>query len=93
MPDTNRDDRLLTTLDNPYNPFVDFSSWLAEDTKLGYNTCGLLARLVPSTEGLTDELIHDVYQDAVDRILEIDPFGVHVAVTPDFYNTASKSAV
>ena len=38
-------DYMLTTVDNPFNPFTEFDSWLAYDEQSGYNTNGLLARL------------------------------------------------
>lgn len=34
----------LTTVDNNWNPFTQFSEWYNEDVNLGYNTCGLLAK-------------------------------------------------
>lgn len=36
---------MLTTVDNPFNPFNEFESWFAFDTTNGYNTCGLIARV------------------------------------------------
>ncbi len=36
---------MLTTEDNPYNPFTNFDEWYAFDTQKGYNTCGYLARV------------------------------------------------
>ena len=38
-------DLMVTTVDNPYNPFTEFYEWLSFDIEKGYNTCGLLARL------------------------------------------------
>ena len=35
---------LLTTIDNPYNPFKDWDSWFAYDMQKGYRTCQILDR-------------------------------------------------
>ena len=34
---------MLTTIDNPFDPFEDFASWFVFDSKEGYNSCGLLS--------------------------------------------------
>jgi hypothetical protein len=36
---------LLTTKDNPFDPFEDWESWYNYDTLKGYDTCGYLARV------------------------------------------------
>ena len=36
-------DSMLTTFDNPFNPFTEFDRWWKEDLLLGHNCCGLLA--------------------------------------------------
>ena len=33
---------MLTTIDNPYNPFKDWDSWFAYDLQKGYRTCQIL---------------------------------------------------
>lgn len=38
------EDYMLTTRDNPYNPFEQWDQWVAFDEKMEYFTCGLLAR-------------------------------------------------
>ena len=37
--------RILSTVDNPYDPRTDWDEWFNYDTTHGYNTCGLVARL------------------------------------------------
>ena len=37
---------MLTTMDNPFNPFIQYNEWYAYDVNKGYNTCAYLARLV-----------------------------------------------
>lgn len=39
-------DVMLTTIDNPYNPFTNFDEWWAFDISHGYNTCAYLSRIV-----------------------------------------------
>lgn len=64
----------LTTVDNKWNPFTQFSEWYNEDVfVLGYNTCGLQARKL--TEYLNknhlnlEELSDYEYAKIVDSII------------------------
>ena len=34
---------MLSTSDNPYNPFTQFKEWYSFDISKGYNTCSYLA--------------------------------------------------
>lgn len=63
----------LTTIDNPYNPFDDFTSWLMFDIQKGYDTNGTLARIVDIREDMTEEEQNSEIERAIDRIIEIDP--------------------
>ena len=36
---------MLSTIDNPFNPFDDFDSWFHYDIEKGYNSCSYLARI------------------------------------------------
>ena len=46
---------MLTTIDNPFNPFTNFDDWYAFDTSKGYNTCAYLDRICNSSENFTEE--------------------------------------
>lgn len=45
---------MLTTTDNPFDPFTQFIDWYRYDTDKGYNTCGYMARLVALSDDLSD---------------------------------------
>jgi hypothetical protein len=45
---------MLTTVDNPYNPFTQWDDWFAFDERHGHHTPALLARLVISSEELSE---------------------------------------
>lgn len=65
---------MLTTKDNPFNPFDDFDSWYQFDEAKGYRTCGLVARLAHSSSGLSwgDQQISIAL--AIDEVLSTFPF-------------------
>ena len=65
----------LTTFDNPYNPFTNFEDWWRFDVEHGYNTCGLIARVARTSEGLTDEEEDFIIEAAIDDILRLDLTG------------------
>lgn len=64
--------RMLSTVDNPYDPRTSWDEWFAFDTARGYNTCGLLARLCTSSDSLSEELEIEEIENAIDRILNLD---------------------
>ena len=44
----------LTTIDNPFNPFEDFTSWFLFDCEKGYNTCCYLAKIAKTSDSLSE---------------------------------------
>lgn len=60
---------MLTTKDNPYNPFTQFDDWYAFDVSQGYNTCALLARLAMTSYSLTDKENQREIEAAIDSII------------------------
>lgn len=41
---------MLTTFDNPYNPFDEFTSWFMFDEEKGYHSCAYLGRIANTPE-------------------------------------------
>lgn len=64
--------RMLSTVDNPYDPRTSWDEWFAYDTTHGYHTCGLVARLCTSTDSLTENLEVEEIEKTIDRILKLD---------------------
>lgn len=64
----------LTTFDNPYNPFEDFTQWFLFDVSKGYNTCGLIARLENVSEDMTEQESFDEHERVINSIINNDVF-------------------
>ena len=73
----------LTTFDNPYNPFTQFSSWFLFDVEKGYNSCGYLARIAKTSEQLTDEENNAELERAIDEIIYNDFMNIYKKVRDD----------
>ena len=67
----------LTTFDNPYDPFTDFTSWYLFDVEMNYNTCSRLARIARLRDDMTDEEEMQEVERAIDEIIFYDPFNVY----------------
>lgn len=63
---------LITTIDNPYNPFSEYEDWLRFDEENGYNTQNYVARVL-QVKDLDDSLSEDEKLDiALESILSIN---------------------
>jgi hypothetical protein len=67
---------MLTTVDNPFDPFTRFDEWLAYDTKLGYDTPGMLARIAKVSNDLSEPDQALAVQDAIDEIVNENVSGM-----------------
>lgn len=71
-----RPEYMLSTTDNPYDPFTQWDEWLLWDTTAGYHTSGLLARVARSSSELSDADQYVVIQEAIDEIVRENVLGV-----------------
>ena len=72
---------MLTTVDNPYDPFTQFDEWYAYDEQNGYQSCGLLARLATTSDKLTEEQNDKILDDTMNDIVKLFP-GLYKKVNP-----------
>lgn len=52
--ETNTKELMLSTSDNPFNPFEQFKEWYAFDVSHGYNTLGYLAAVAETSDDQFD---------------------------------------
>ena len=74
-------EQMLTTVDNPYNPFTQYDDWFAWDESAGYHTCSLLARVTRTSDDMSEADQEVAYRDAIDEIVEENVSGVHRLVS------------
>ena len=60
---------MLTTFDNPYNPFDEFTSWFMFDED---HSCAYLGRIAKTSEQLSDEENAQEIERAIDEIIKYD---------------------
>lgn len=70
----------ITTFDNPYDPFKDFTNWFLFDVEKGYDTCAYLDRVSHTSDALTDEENEDEIERAIDEIIKYDFTNVYKKV-------------
>lgn len=63
---------MLTTFDNPYNPFVNFDDWYRFDMDKGYNSCAYLDRIAKTSSQLSDKENDEEVERAIDEIIKYD---------------------
>lgn len=68
---------MLTTVDNPWNPFTNFREWNAWDLAAGYHTMGFLARIVRTSEDLSEPDQEAAIDKAIDEIVEHNVLGLY----------------
>ena len=71
-----RPEYMLTTVDNPYDPWTQWDQWFAWDQSAGYHTPGLLARVARTADDLSEADQHLAIQEAIDEIVRENVLGV-----------------
>ena len=85
------DELLLTTLDNPFNPFLQWEQWFAFDVRHGYETCAYLGRICNSSHELSEIEETLAINQAIHEILELNTLGIYIGVTRKTFTDRSKT--
>jgi len=72
---------MLTTFDNPYDPFEQFTSWFLFDIEKGYNSCAYLGRIARTSDQLSEEENELEIERAIDEIIKYDFRNIYKKVT------------
>lgn len=78
---------MLTTVDNPYDPFTQFDEWLSYDTHAGYHTPSFMARVVVSSDELSEPDQSLAIELAIDEIVKENVLGIYRKVSREVPNT------
>lgn len=81
---------MLTTFDNPYNPFEQFEEWFLYDVGQGYNTCGYLDRVADLPNDLSDEEEKTATEQAIDSIILHDFMNIYKKIYMNMDESGSK---
>lgn len=71
---------MLSTIDNPFDPFDDFDSWFRFDCDKNYNSCSYLDRIARTSDQLSDEENDAEIERAIDEIIKYDFMNIYVKV-------------
>lgn len=71
---------MLSTIDNPFDPFDDFTSWFAFDSEKGYYSCSYLARIAQLSDDMTQKEEDEEIERAIDEIILLNPLHIYKKV-------------
>ena len=71
---------MLTTIDNPYDPFDQFDSWLMFDKLRNYNCNERVARIARISDEMSQKEIDEEVDRAIDEIIKYDFIGIYKKV-------------
>lgn len=71
---------MLTTVDNPFDPYTQFDEWRLWDEDHGYYSLSLLARVVVTSDDLSDSDQDVALEDAINEIVKENVSGMHTKV-------------
>jgi hypothetical protein len=74
---------MLTTVDNPHDPFDDYDSWYQWDERAAYHTPSFLARVAIISVEMSEPDQVFAINSAIDEIVKENVTGVYRKVTRD----------
>lgn len=86
----NDNEIMLTTIDNPFNPFTQYDEWLAFDEEKGYYTNNYLARIANTSFELSESEENEEIDNAINEIVRLDPFLMYRKVKRSDYDSQNR---
>ena len=83
---------MLTTFDNPFDPFEQFTSWLLFDKEKGYNSSERLMRIANISDDMTQKEVDEEIERAIDEIIKYDFMNIYVKVKKELKQTDTEPA-
>ena len=83
---------MLTTIDNPFDPFEQFTSWMLFDKEKGYDSSERLMRIANISDDMTQKEVDEEIERAIDEIIKYDFMNVYVKVKKELKQTDTESA-
>lgn len=72
---------MLTTFDNPFNPFENFRDWFVFDIEKGYKCCEIVDRISNVTNEMSSTEKILAQNDAIERFIAVDPLNIYTKVS------------
>ena len=63
---------MLTTIDNPFDPFEQVTSWFMFDVEKGYNTCSKLMRIAQVNDDMSEVEKNNAIDSEIDTLIKYD---------------------
>ena len=82
---------MLTTVDNPFNPFEQFTSWWLFDIEKGYNSCSRLMRIAKLSDDMSSKEEEDEIERTIDEIVKYDFLDVYKKVKKEDFKDDNNS--
>lgn len=82
---------MLTTIDNPFDPFEQFTSWFLFDVEKGYNSSSRLARIAKLSDEMTEKEVNEEIERAIDEIIQYDFMNIYKKVKRNSQNSENKT--
>lgn len=71
---------MLTTIDNPFNPFTHWDEWKRYDEDKKYFTCAYLARIAKTSHELSETDYKKAIEDAINEIVRLNINGLYTKI-------------
>ena len=85
-------DVMITTFDNPFDPFEQFDSWFAFDVEKGYYSCSKIARIAQLTDDMSEVEMQIEKERAIDVLIKNDFLNIFTKVYKNNTNTQQETS-